>query len=177
MCEEAAPVKALSFLQNEVSAVVNHEDQDESTAFRSLLSHLFAQPSMSPVSQTSASSILNPEHRIPATASKTSASSSFSSGSGSGSGGWTSELPTDEDTIMTDAGAENSRSSRNTQSRPRMSRAPVEDDPYELELRGGEPLSGDLFRQRTEIFESLLKYIDRDGTQPPGSLLDMIGNT
>jgi muskelin len=56
------PVKALKFLQKEVSEVVDHDDPDESAIFRGLLEHLlepklppFAvepQPSTEPLTQT-----------------------------------------------------------------------------------------------------------------------------
>ena len=42
MCEEQPAVKALTFLQNEVSNVVNHSDIKESDEFRSLMRHLLA---------------------------------------------------------------------------------------------------------------------------------------
>ncbi|KAJ2920028.1 hypothetical protein MD484_g480, partial [Candolleomyces efflorescens] len=42
MCEEDPPVKALQFLQNEVSNVVDHKNAEEAETFRSLLTHLLA---------------------------------------------------------------------------------------------------------------------------------------
>lgn len=45
MCEDAPPIKALTFLQTKVSSVVDHGDAEETATFRSLLSHLLAVPS------------------------------------------------------------------------------------------------------------------------------------
>ena len=48
------------------------------------------------------------------------------------------------------------------------------DDPYELALRAGKPLSNTTFRQRTTVFETLLQFVNPEAKQPPGSLLDML---
>lgn len=42
LCEDSSPVKALSYLQTEVSAVVDHSDEEETKTFRALLSHLLS---------------------------------------------------------------------------------------------------------------------------------------
>ncbi|KAG5639027.1 hypothetical protein H0H81_007640 [Sphagnurus paluster] len=47
MCEDSAPIKALSFLQTDVSAVVDHNDPSETDTFRSLLTYLLSPPSPS----------------------------------------------------------------------------------------------------------------------------------
>lgn len=158
MCEDAAPITALAFLQNDVSAVVNHEDNEEAANFRSLLSHLFAQPPvpLSPVSP----SPYDPTRGSPSPSS-----------SNSGSGEWTSELRrrVDDDSMMVDSHSD----AANVEATE-----PGDDDPYELELRGGKPLSSTRFAQRTEVFESLLRFVGRKGRtkQPEGSLLDLVGN-
>ncbi|KAL5523551.1 hypothetical protein ACEPAG_7724 [Sanghuangporus baumii] len=174
MCEDVTAVGALAFLQNEVSAVVNHEDNEESAIFRSLLTHLLARPPV-PLSSTSSgpsasSAVLRDRLDSPAS-------------SNSGSGEWTSELPgrRDEDVVMTDGSRTSvtpqQRSSASAHSHTGETLA-GEDDPYELSLRGGKPLNGARFAQRTEVFESLLRFIGRAGRakQPEGSLLDMLGN-
>jgi muskelin len=48
MCGEGSPVKALQFLQTQVSSVVDHGDAEEAETFRSLLTHLLAAPSSPP---------------------------------------------------------------------------------------------------------------------------------
>ncbi|EIW83449.1 hypothetical protein CONPUDRAFT_89328 [Coniophora puteana RWD-64-598 SS2] len=50
MCEGERGVKALRFLQTEVSAVVDHASPEETAVFRSLLAHLLSSPSSSPPS-------------------------------------------------------------------------------------------------------------------------------
>ena len=42
MCEEQPAVKALRYLQTEVSEVVDHTDPEETSVFRSLLAHLLS---------------------------------------------------------------------------------------------------------------------------------------
>lgn len=171
MCEDAPAVVALAFLQNEVSAVVNHDDHEESAVFRSLLTHLLAQPP-------------TPSPPAPSRLASTSRDRLDSpSSSNSGSGEWTSELPgrRDEDVAMSDAPATPSRTRRQspTSVHGYVVDVPLAgDDPYELELRGGKPLSGFRFAQRTEVFESLLRFVGRAGRakQPEGNLLDVLGN-
>jgi len=51
------------------------------------------------------------------------------------------------------------------------------DDPYELLLRGGKSLSDARFKQRMEVFESLLRFINKTEVQPPESLLDILDDT
>ncbi|EIN11776.1 hypothetical protein PUNSTDRAFT_99027 [Punctularia strigosozonata HHB-11173 SS5] len=48
MCQYATPVKALQFLQTQVSSVVDHGNAEEAESFRSLLSHLLAAPPSPP---------------------------------------------------------------------------------------------------------------------------------
>ncbi|KAF8624638.1 hypothetical protein AX15_005791 [Amanita polypyramis BW_CC] len=57
MCEEQSPVKALSFLQDEVASVVDHTDLKESDEFRSLMKHLLV-PSLGLSSRTSSNATL-----------------------------------------------------------------------------------------------------------------------
>ncbi|KAI5116498.1 hypothetical protein M0805_009923 [Coniferiporia weirii] len=164
MCEETASVTALAFLQNEVSEVVDHEDQEEAAVFRSLLSHLLARPLLDSLSPKSSPAVA---------ASRLSRSPSSSK---SGSGEWTSALPEGEDAIMADADVVSARlpGSNAEPSRPSVER--VEDDPYELELRAGKSLSRARFEQRTEVFESLLKFVEKTEVQPSESLLDVLGS-
>lgn len=183
MCEETAPVTALAFLQNEVSAVVNHDDKEEASVFRSLLSHLFSQ---TPVPQ---SPPLQPLSSAPIIPSFLRDSSSMGAGersrghgspcsSKSGSGEWTSELKgrveADEDTVMVDATPSLSGDDVEDEENP------GDDDPYELTLRGGKRLSKERFAQRTAMFESLMRFVGRKSEnrekQPEGSLLDVLGD-
>ncbi|EAU90900.2 Mei4-dependent protein 6 [Coprinopsis cinerea okayama7 len=66
MCEETTPVRALQFLQTQVSHVVDHKNPDESETFRGLLTYLLA-PSMQsarpPVLPVSASMVSGKKSR------------------------------------------------------------------------------------------------------------------
>ena len=55
MCEDGPPVKALNFLQTQVSSVVDHSNAKETETFRALLTHLLAPPSLSASSSYSRS--------------------------------------------------------------------------------------------------------------------------
>ena len=50
------------------------------------------------------------------------------------------------------------------------------EDPAEKELGSSRtlPLSGELYIQRTEVFESLLEFIGSDDKQPPGDLVQLV---
>lgn len=127
MCEDAPSIKALTFLQTRVSAVVNHEDAEEAKAFRSLLSaHLLsAFPRGAP--QTEEASGVEDEDSPPP----------------------------------------------RKRSRP-SSPTPVvrwEQDPLE---EGGSAPSPERFRQRTEMFERLMAFINEDSKQPDQNLVDML---
>lgn len=153
MCEEAAPIKALAFLQEDVSSVVNHNNLTEASDFRSLLSHLLAAPAP-PVATLDRSSA-EEESRIPTPSS-----------SGSSIGGrWTNgNTNGDEDTIMNDAIAEDNGTDGFISPH----------DSYEFALRGDKPLSDERFEQRTKVFETLLAFVNSDCKQPEGSLLDIL---
>ena len=45
MCEDGSTIEALQYLQSEISALVDHQDEDEISVFRSLLSLLLSRPS------------------------------------------------------------------------------------------------------------------------------------
>ncbi|KAL1942840.1 hypothetical protein VTO73DRAFT_5080 [Trametes versicolor] len=127
MCEDAPSIKALTFLQTRVSAVVNHEDAEEAKAFRSLLSaHLLS--------------------AFPRGAPETREASGVE----------------DEDSPPP-----------RKRSRP-SSPTPVvrwEQDPLE---EGGSAPSPERFRQRTEMFERLMAFINEDSKQPDQNLVDML---
>ena len=56
MCEDTTPIEALSFLQTDVSAVVDHANAKETETFRSLLAHLLS-PSVVKASPSSVESM------------------------------------------------------------------------------------------------------------------------
>jgi muskelin len=125
------PVKALNFLQTEVSSVVDHEDPEETAAFRALLAHLLTPSSSTPVTEL--------KQRKRRTESP----------------GWTNRL--DEDEPMADIFPE----------RPHVV-------PGLLEAEDREVLSDELYRRRTEVFESLLEFVGERAKQPRGELVQLI---
>ena len=160
MCEESAPIKALGFLQVDVSSVVDHNDEAEASDFQSLLVHLFAAPAPPPVAALSQIIPSENESRIPTP----------SSSGCSGEGPWTNggAQPPEDDAVMADASTE-----------------PVDDgsdtfmgvnDPYESALRGDVALSDERFQERTKVFEKLLTFVNSECKQPEGNLLDIIGD-
>jgi hypothetical protein len=168
MCEEQPAVKALRFLQTQVSAVVDHTNPEETSIFRALLGHLFSTPITTDGSATCASTpkeiatgLLEepPKKRSrPNTPDEA----------------WTSRLDDEDEDEMLDS----STSAAVTSSGQKRRHAVLlmEEDPVETALRDAsmKPLSPERFRQRTEVFESLLQFVGEDGKQPMGSLLDMV---
>ncbi|CDO76971.1 hypothetical protein BN946_scf184281.g18 [Trametes cinnabarina] len=147
MCEDGPPIKALTFLQTKVSEVVNHDDPEEAKAFRLLLStHL--------LSAFPRAAVGDP---MP------------SSGPPSVSG---------PSTVREDSPPPRKRS-RPSSPEPAASASNLvsvvrwETDPSEAE--GGAP-SPERFRQRTEMFERLMVFINEDAKQPDKNLIDMISD-
>ena len=166
MCEDATPVQALAYLQTEVSSVVNHSNPEETDIFRSLLSHLLTPPSK------------------PSSASTPPESVELAIQNGEASARSSEDVPGravyDEDEVMTDAAelAEAETQERNGVGEvlPVIS---LQEDPEERTLSGGHSSpSPERYKQRTEVFESLLRFVCRTGRvkQPEGSLLDVLGN-
>lgn len=163
MCDEVVPVKSLTFLQNEVSAVVDHKNEDEEEAFRALLSHLL-QPSLPTAAPV--------DSRFQPSSSRSTIASPASTPSEHDLG-WTNELPADEDTVMTDALSTDHSHVDFKGTMVGEAASPV-DDPHELQIREGRRLSSARFDQRTKLFESLLSFISPEAKQPDGVLLDML---
>lgn len=177
MCEDDAPIKALGFLQTQVSSVVDHNNAKETEIFRALLTHLLSPP------KPSAST-------TPTTSAAISTSTSYSSSTASSlehedtrevstrpqkrsrgdrgdEGSWTNNVP------ETSASASRVRSSAyisNIQSLPDSV------DPLEPRMRGDDApiLPGARYKQRTEVFENILKLVVECEKQPTESLLELI---
>ena len=194
MCEEVPPIRALNFLQNEVSSVVDHGNAEETEMFRSLLTYLLA-PSVPVPTHTTEKKIsmstssrhgrLSPSHSSDSSSSTTTTAlehedsresssrpkkrSRSDPDEGSESEVWTSEI------------ADYSEGFGNGSSSQRL-RDMV--DPQEAMIRGeddrsGAPgdshLTGARYSQRTEVFEYLLKFIVDSEKQPSDTLLDLVG--
>lgn len=159
MCEEEAPVKALNFLQSEVSSVVDHNSPREAEMFRSLLTHLLApRPTSSSLEPTAI-----PTHD--AMPSRKRSQSNFPD-----EGTWTDKL---DDDYSTPSPTSVELAPVRTVSARSLRAA---EDPIEHTNRGdatGE-LSEARFSERSEVFEGLLEFVPEDVKQPSESLLDFI---
>lgn len=131
LCEDAPPVKALTFLQREVSAVVDHRIQEEAHDFHSLLSHLLAVP--------------------PGTSSENTSTQSSSQ---------------DADMPNTEAPREELMDG------PPALVYTMEVDPQETS-RGDSP-SPARFKQRTELFEKLLIFVNTSAKEPEKDLSELV---
>ncbi|KAF7428082.1 hypothetical protein PC9H_007301 [Pleurotus ostreatus] len=168
MCELEPSVKALHFLQNNISGVVNHSDPEEAEVFRSLLTHLLS-PSIPPSFPVSTSTA-QPSAAIIYDGDDEGSPSIELSRSTTPEGTWTDCLVEDdlEDSKMEETPTEVIRSIT-------AEIMQAVEDPMEKSIRGEEEeLSGPKFRQRTEVFEVLLSYIDPQAKQPDGYLPDMM---
>ncbi|KDQ55802.1 hypothetical protein JAAARDRAFT_208578 [Jaapia argillacea MUCL 33604] len=174
MCEDGPLVKALTFLQTEVSAVVDHKNTEEQNLFRSLLSHLVSQsPVLSPrlipppklpeaghdVRRDGDDDVEPPRKRSrPNTPEDLDHNLSDESGSGAPS----VALP-------------NSSGDPASLPHPLIS---YQEDPNEAKFGSGMELrhkvSASRFQQRTEVFEDLLTLINQEAKQPEGDLVDFI---
>ena len=201
MCEEVPPIRALNFLQNEVSSVVDHRSADETELFRSLLTHLLAPPvpvtpthtteKMTSMSMTSRHDRHSPLHSSDSSSSSTTTIALEHEDSRESSSrpkkrsrsdpdeGSESEIWTSEIADYSEGFGHGSSSSSSQRLRDMV-------DPQEAIIRGedgrgggsasGVPrLTGARYSQRTEVFEYLLKFIADNEKQPADSLLDLVG--
>ncbi|KAG7098462.1 hypothetical protein E1B28_000408 [Marasmius oreades] len=156
MCEESPAVRALAFLQNEVSSVVNHHDPEEAESFRTLLTHLLSSHSM-PGSP--------PLHEVPERSGET--------------------LPPRKRTrpntpeqspvrlSRTEAGGATTGTSSSRSAGKNVAERMLETkDPLEPATDAS---SEQRFQQRNEVFEKILHFIDQDEKQPTSNLLDLFG--
>jgi hypothetical protein len=163
MCEELSPVKALNFLQTEVSSVVDHSDPAETEMFRSLLTHLLSPPPPS-------SPLPHPKTAIPVTDADDYPPPRKRSRPNTPDESWTNILEDEEVTTDEQESVGPVRSIK-------AHTLKAVEDPEELKLRneaGPGVLSAARFTQRNEVFESLLKFVAEEEKQPAGSLLDMV---
>jgi len=199
MCEEQPAVRTLSFLQTEVSSVVDHSSTDEAVLFRSLLTHLL-NPTVRSRAITPGSGVRRQGHGYGQNHQHQEGSRKRTRSEDD----WTNRLSgeSDEDVDMNNTVTEGSNG---------VTTLTVEEDPLERGLQSlFAPISASIpesspnshdpysasglatsvatptptdqppapsptrFKQRVEVFEALLEYINENARQPSGNLLDCI---
>jgi len=169
MCEEQPAVKALRYLQTEVSDVVDHTNPEETSVFRSLLAHLLSPDALISVGSPAISSrdVVEPPK-------KRSRSST------------PDEVPDEVWTNVIDGEDDDAQYPSHTHSEPiprsstpgkrTLAVLQMDEDPVETGLReeGSKPVSAERFSQRAEMFERLLAFVGEEAKQPRGSLLDLV---
>lgn len=176
MCEDDPPIKALNFLQTQVYDVVDHNNQKEAKTFRALLTYLLSPPklsatfsSTSPSASTSysngTSTSTSLEHED--TREVSNRPRKRSRGERGDEGSWTSSVP---ETSASASLVGSIAYSSNIHNLPDIV------DPLETRLRGEDApsLPGPRYKQRTEVFENILKLVVESEKQPTESLLDLI---
>lgn len=138
-------MKALAFLQAEVSSVVDHSNAEEAEAFRNLLSHLLSLPPGG--NPSTAATDLGEDKDTPM---RSSAST---------------PLPRQDEEIVNAAAV--------GQQSPETA-VTYEEDPAEAAMGVDPRPSPARFRQRTQVFERLLTFVNADAKQPEKNLLDLI---
>lgn len=191
MCEEQPAVRALSFLQTEVSSVVDHSSMDEAALFRSLLTHLLNPTTRSrPITPGNGTRGRRYEHgqshQHPEGSRKRSRSEDD----------WTNRLSgeSDEDVDMGNGTSEPSTGittltmgedplENNIRDSPVSALTPSDTipDPQEpvavsaaTSTNQPPPPFPTRFKQRVEVFETLLEFINENAKEPSGNLLDYI---
>ncbi|KAF5383443.1 hypothetical protein D9757_006088 [Collybiopsis confluens] len=180
MCSTSQPaVQTLLYLQNQVSEVVNHDNENETQLFRSLLTHLLAvssPPLPSPSGTSTAeedSAHFSDRSRPPAE--RFASESMISPANTPERAG--SPIKVDRLEPNSEPGSAGSGDSV-LESRVLPSSDPlkISEDPYETSLRptAAQPVSQERFAQRTKTFEAILEFVADEVKQPSGSLLDLI---
>lgn len=175
MCEDSTPTKSLKFLQTKVSPVVNHDDQKETEDYRSLMTFLLAPKASIP-------SLVPPLLSTSTSISTTPSPLSDSGSTESVTDGWTrmkSRESTPDDSGWSNVGDDDDNESFGRGSYPRLSAEMLRsvEDPLEKKQGGarkGMAMSTDRYAQRTEVFESLLEFVNEGDKEPSGSLLDFV---
>lgn len=140
ICEDASPIKALNFLQTEVSSVVDHQDPHESEIFRTLLTYL-----LSP-SSTLSDVEIESERLPPRKRSRP-------------------NTPEEDMTVPDQFVAPKTQLLFSVTTDSLLANADA--------LEGNEQTAS-RFKQRSDVFESLLEFVSDHAKQPAGSLLDLV---
>lgn len=213
MCEQDSPVKALQFLQKEVSSVVDHSSPAEAETFRSLLTHLLAPPAqtlsvparLKRAASTSSERSGSWTSSFPGSRASSKSRSGGNSDAGSGAA-WTSQLPGEgegesaldmnvdgDGTVSYEArglaetlrgivdpleiAAAKAMAEANTT--PTLGATTTSAGghavaPDAAVVNGPISLTSERYKQRTEVFNSLMKFVSESEKEPVGDLLDLV---
>ena len=157
MCEDSEPVRALTFLQTQVSAVVDHTNPEETNVFRSLLTHLL----------------------VPATRSTPKASLPYPTRTGDSS--VTPARKRSRPDTPTESEEQDEVMADETTGKKADTLLVMEGltlfKPDLIEYKHSPDkvkVSEARFRQRTEVFEELMKFVNEDVKQPERDLFSLI---
>jgi hypothetical protein len=160
MCNEPDALKALTYLQTDLSSVVDHTDEGESTNFRSLLANLLSRPTPD---SFSTSMTLPPLE----TASLTSDDTDMADNTPVSS----------KPPVVLDPNVLERQEQTSAPAAPRPRHATATPLPHRgahLPTPPPENAITETFSQRTAVFETLLEFISADAKQPVENLLDLI---
>lgn len=156
MCAKDSMIAALQYLQSEISAVVDHQDEEESAAFRRLLSFLLSRPP-TPVKPLPVEKV--DEDAVMGDADVNTADAAISGEPSSSSKSATNGLSHD---LHNGNAYDKGRATGPTM-------------PSTTEGSGRHTVDGDeTHRQRTAVFERLLAFVDPSVKQPKADLVDLI---
>jgi len=187
MCESfAPPVNSLAFLQKDIASVVDHQNKSEEEQFRSLLTHLLSPSSQRDKNPSLLSSMIH--STLPhESASLSSKHEDTQEGCSRPRKRSRSEPDPEEKSSSSSSGEENGKwtndlsllSVRATESSSNLVSGAKDTDPAKSRLRAQQVekekfWSGTRYRQRTEVFESLLKFVKDGEKQPDDDLLDLV---
>ena len=169
MCEEQPAVKALRYLQTEVSDVVDHTNPEETSVFRSLLAHLLVPSALLSVGEPSIpSKDVVEREEPPKKRSRPNTPDEV----------WTNVIDGEDDDGQQLVSHTPPETIPRCSTPGKRSRTvlQMDEDPVETRMReqGRKSVSAERFSQRTEMFESLLAFVGEEVKQPKGSLLDLV---
>ena len=168
MCEEQPAVKALRYLQSEVSDVVDHTNPEETSVFRSLLAHLLSPSALISVGDPSISSGDAVEREEPP---------KKRSRPNTPDEVWTNVIDGDDDDAQHPSPTPPESIPRcSTPGKRNRAVLQMDEDAVETRMReeGSKAVSAERFGQRTDMFERLLAFVGGEVKQPQGSLLDLV---
>lgn len=176
MCMDAPPIKALNYLQTEVSSVVDHSNAEETSVFRSLLGYLLVPSESSGFKKPPTRDDVPSRLEIPA---------GLATGESSPMKIVSPENEPEGESIMFVAKDEEmgefvaSPTSTDVDSKESTVPAPrqavtMQADPIEREISGGKAPSAEIFKERTDVFEQLMVFVNDDAKQPDKDLIKLV---